>query len=112
MTTIEDMRIAVWAAYHDIEALEDLGFVPIGFPPMNPDDVPDTMSGLRNADEYNRSISFVRFGPSDSVLTAYACAEEITVKINAKEYTMPRACLHCGECADECIGKWIQENVM
>lgn len=108
----QEIRVKVWATYHDIQALEDLGFAPIGYPPMNPEDTTDDLKGLSNVYEYNNAIVLMKFGPSDSVLTARPCEEEITVKINAKEYMMPRAYLHCGEHADICIDKWIKENVM
>lgn len=108
----QEIRERVWAAYNDIQALMDLGFSPIGYPPINPEDTTDNLTGLSNVYEYNGAIVLMRFGPSDSVLTARPCEEEITVKINGKEYRMPRAYLHCGEHADICIDRWIKENVM
>jgi len=109
----QEIREKVWAVYHDIESLMDLGFSPIGYPPIDPGDTTDDLDGLSRVYEYNKAIVLMRrFGPSGTVLTARPCGEEIIVKMNAKEYRMPRAYLHCGENADICIGRWIQENVM
>lgn len=108
----QEIRERAWAVYNDIQALMDRGFSPIGYPPIDPEDTTDDLKGLSAVYEYNNAIVLMRFGPSDSVLTARPCEEEITVKMNAKEYRMPRAYLHCGEHADICIERWIKENVM
>lgn len=111
MMNEDELRQKVWNMYHDIQLLEDMGFVPVGFPPLNPEDVPDTMQGLRNADDYNSSISLMRFGPRESVLTARPCNGDVTIRLDGEEYTMPRACLHCPDSVDKCIEGWLAENI-
>ena len=106
-----DLRTRVWSIYHDIQLLEDMGFSPIGYPPMNPDDSPDTVGSLAIVDKFNSEITLVRFGPCDSVLTARPCEDVFLVKINGAEYEMPRAAVYCEKNVDGCIELWIKENV-
>lgn len=105
--TIED----VWSVYHDIQILEDMGFVPIGYPAMNPDDIPDDPDSLERMLDYNRAIVLMRFGPRESVLTAKPCKEEIDIRVGNVCYIMPRAFIHCGKAVDECISSWMADNV-
>lgn len=99
----QKVREAAWGTYHDIQILEEMGFVPVGFPPLNPEDTTDDYNGLSNVYEYNSAITLMKFGPCESVLTARPCVDEIVVKMDGREYKMLRAYLHCGECADKCI---------
>lgn len=106
----DELRIRVWDVYHDIEMLEDMGFAPIGYPPMNPEDHSDDYSGLSAVDSYNSAIVLMRFGPRDSVLTARPCQNDMELKIKDKTYKMERAIMHTDE-PDKSIEQWIDENV-
>lgn len=111
MTDEESLRIHVWQVYHDIETLEDMGFAPVGFPPMNPCDHPDDLRGLTAVDEYNNTITLMKFGPRESVIVARPCEQYLEVKIKERTYKMERARICCQDNPDRCIEIWMDETL-
>lgn len=111
MINEDSLRMHVWAVYHDIETLEEMGFAPVGFPPMNPEDHPDNYTGLSAVEEYNNSITLMKFGPRDSIIVARPCDDYMDVKIKERTYRMERASIHCQDNPDRCIEKWMERNI-
>lgn len=108
---IDGLRTEAYEIYNDMVALEDLGFTPIGYPPFNPAEAPDTESGLRNVIEFNSHISLVYlYGPDDAVLTARPCEDIIEIKAAGQKYEMPRAFLHLGPDLESSVRAWLEEN--
>ena len=106
----DELRERVWAIYHDIEQLENMGFAPIGYPPMNPEETEDTLIGLKVVDEYNSSITLMRF-TQYGIMTAVGGGDDVILSKDGEKLTIPRAYIHCkdGE-IEPCIARWLKEN--